>query len=127
MSLIKLQIPAQQGLRPGPGGARDAGVRVSFSEGTRVSLNTAHCQQLKAWHSLAGAQERVLFFFSGKTPKQSQLDNADLAASAAGSMSLERKRSSPGRQHAGVKPLQQGCVSISPKALPPFPPPAATA
>lgn len=49
------------------------GVRASFSEGTHLSLNITHQQQLKANHSLAGAQES---FFSGKIPKESHLDNA---------------------------------------------------
>lgn len=48
-------------------------MQVGLPEGTGPSLNTAHQQQQKANHSLAAAQGGL---FSGKIPKQSQMDNA---------------------------------------------------
>lgn len=87
-----------------------------------LSTNQSSCSVLNAPFE-QGVRRDIKNTFSSFNPGY-------LAASAAGSMSLERKRSSSTPLCAGTAPgmkrLDQGCVSISLKVLPPFSPPAPT-
>lgn len=76
-------------------------MQASVSEGTHLSLNITHQQQLKANPSLTGAPER---FFSGKIPKQSRLDNPGGAQRPA-----KDWRELLGRALAAVVPAPRGC------------------